>query len=259
MDETKELEMTVVDKQPTTPATILEMAVARDVPIETLERLMEMQIKWESNEAMKAYHKAMAAFKADPPKIVKDKHVQYKTNAGMTDYMHSSLFAIVEAISQGLSKHGLSASWRTEQTEGMVTVTCTITHELGYSESTSLTAAPDSSGGKNQIQAVGSSVSYLSRYTLMAITGLASADMDDDGAGGKKPEVEDKPITAGQVKKMRTQCEKVANGEERLIKYINDPDIDKLEKIPRSRFDNLMELLKEQAKLTLNNTGESDA
>jgi len=42
------------------------------------------------------------------------------------------------------------------------------------------------SGNKNPIQAIASTVSYLERYTLLAITGLTTKDMDDDGknAGG---------------------------------------------------------------------------
>jgi hypothetical protein len=56
-----------------------------------------------------------------------------------------------------------------------------VTHELGHSAQTSLTAPPDASGSKNSIQAIGSTVSYLQRYTFMAITGLAAKDQDDDG------------------------------------------------------------------------------
>ena len=41
----------------------------------------------------------------------------------------------------------------------------------------------DTSGGKNNIQAMGSAVSYLERYTLLAITGLSTKEMDDDGRG----------------------------------------------------------------------------
>jgi len=40
---------------------------------------------------------------------------------------------------------------------------------------------PDTSGSKNSIQAVGSTVSYLQRYTLYSILGLASKDADTDG------------------------------------------------------------------------------
>ena len=63
----------------------------------------------------------------------------------------------------------------------MIRVTCVLSHILGHSERVTLQASPDQSGGKNNIQAVGSTVTYLERYTLLAVTGLATAEQDDDG------------------------------------------------------------------------------
>lgn len=169
----------------TTPATLLEMAVNQNADIEKLEKLMDLQQRWEEREAKKAYHAAMAAFKAEPLYIGKDMHVSYSTTKGQTDYRHSSLANVTNTINRALSAQGLSASWQQAQADGAITVTCTITHVGGYSESTSLSAAPDTSGGKNSIQAIGSTVSYLERYTILAITGQASSDMDDDGRGAE--------------------------------------------------------------------------
>ena len=55
---------------------------------------------------------------------------------------------------------------------------------MGHSESTVLEAAPDSSGKKNAIQQVASTVTYLQRYTLLAACGLATKDMEDDDCAG---------------------------------------------------------------------------
>jgi hypothetical protein len=38
------------------------------------------------------------------------------------------------------------------------------------------------SGSKNAIQAIGSAVTYLQRYTLLSATGLAAKNGDNDGA-----------------------------------------------------------------------------
>ncbi len=38
---------------------------------------------------------------------------------------------------------------------------------------------PDNSGGKNSIQAIGSAVTYLQRYTLLLLCGLAAHEHDD--------------------------------------------------------------------------------
>lgn len=163
------------------PGAMISKAVQTGTDLNQLEKLLELQIKWEGNEAKKAYHRAMAEFKKNPPDIEKDRRVSYKAGGGTTEYSHASLANVTKKINKALGEQGLSASWETKQENGSVTVTCRITHEQGHSEETSLTASPDTSGSKNAIQAIGSTISYLERYTVLALTGLATSDMDDDG------------------------------------------------------------------------------
>lgn len=169
----------LVATQPT-PATLLVMAVQQGADIDKLEKLMLLQERWEKNEARKAFVVAMNAFKADPPELFKNKHVKYSS----TEYDHASLDHVTNTIATALSAHGLSHRWDVQQMDGgAIRVTCIITHIMGHSESTPLQAGADASGGKNSIQAIGSAVTYLQRYTLLAATGLATKDMDDDGKG----------------------------------------------------------------------------
>ena len=175
-----------------TPANLLSIAINKGSDLDQLKTLMDLQERHQANEAKKAYTKAMAAFRADPPIIVKDQKVEYKN----TKYSHATLGQVATVINAALGEHGLSAGWKTEQSEsGSVTVTCSITHIDGHSESTSLTAPPDATGSKNAIQAIGSTVSYLQRYTILAITGLATSEHDDDGRShsNANPEPEESP------------------------------------------------------------------
>ena len=175
------------NEQPTqmaqiTPLTMMQTALERGTDMDQLEKLMALQERWEANEAKKAYVVAMNAFKKNPPEIFKDRHVSYTTDNGTTEYTHASLANIVKTIGQALAKHGLSHRWDMNTADGgIITVTCVITHKLGHSESVPMEAGADQSGGKNNIQAKGSTITYLQRYTLLAATGLATADMDDDG------------------------------------------------------------------------------
>jgi hypothetical protein len=173
----------------TSPLAMAAEFIKKDsnVDIDKLSQFFDLHERWEKNQAKKAYVEAMAAFKANPPKVCKDKHVEYNK----TKYSHASLANVTSTINEALSKHGLTASWTTVQGENNVTVTCIITHIFGHSEQTSLSSAPDNSGSKNPIQAIGSAVSYLQRYTLLSLVGIATEDMDDDGAGTddkKEPE-----------------------------------------------------------------------
>lgn len=169
----------VIITQEITPIQMIMAAVSGQADLDKVEKLLILQERWEANQAKKAYNKAMSDFKINPPRIEKDKKVGYSTSKGNVGYYHASLANVTQSISSELSKHGLSASWRTDQKE-KICVTCKITHVLGHSEETSLSANPDDTGSKNSIQAIGSTITYLERYTLLSLTGLATFDQDSD-------------------------------------------------------------------------------
>lgn len=168
-------------------------AIQAGMTLDHLKGIMELQKEWEANEARKAYVADMAAFKLTPPEIKKTKLVGYTNRDGsVTGYFHATLGEVAAAVVDSLAQHGFSHSWETKQSDGLITVNCKITHRMGHSESTSMQAMPDQSGKKNAIQAVASSITYMQRYTLLAATGLATTDMEDnDGKGfddGGKPD-----------------------------------------------------------------------
>lgn len=183
-----------VENQATHPANLVALAVQQGAELDKIEKLMELQERWEKNEARKAYVVAMNAFKENPPILYKTKHVEYDTNKGQVAYDYGDLGIISTDIGEALAVHGLSHQWKTEQLDGgLIRVTCTITHAMGHSESNFLQSGADQSGGKNNIQAIGSTVKYLQRYTLESAVGLATQDMDDDGRGASIPTREAEP------------------------------------------------------------------
>lgn len=171
--------------QSITPGQMIAIALEKGTDFSQLEKLMDMQERWERNEARKAFVQAMAQFKAMAVRVTKNRKVRYQNkDKSFTDYSHATLDHILEEVCPALSECGLSHGWRTEQNNGLIYVTCRLTHELGHSEETTLFGPPDTSGGKNAVQAIGSTTTYLQRYTFLAVAGLATADQDDDGAGG---------------------------------------------------------------------------
>lgn len=182
-----------------TPGDLFRYAMESGADLDRLEKLMQMQLAWEANEARKAYVAAMAEFKKNPPEIWKDKHVSFDTQKGRTEYDHATLGNVVEKVVSALAEHGFSHRWVPGRSDaGLMTVTCVITHRLGYFEETTLEGPADQSGGKNGIQAVSSTSTYLSRYSLLLGCGLATKDMpDDDGRGAEQPKEKIKTPISG--------------------------------------------------------------
>ena len=50
------------------PITIMQMAMNKNLDLERVEKMLELQERYEKNEAKKAYNVAMSKFKENPPK-----------------------------------------------------------------------------------------------------------------------------------------------------------------------------------------------
>ncbi len=166
-----------------TPAMLLQIAVERGQPLEYVEKLMQLQERYEANEARKAYNEAFSAFKSEAVVLLKNKRV---TDGPLKNKSYAELHAVVNAVTPALSRHGLSAAWKlTKDDKDWIEVTCSLKHIMGHTESVSMGGPPDAGGAKNKIMERASTVSYLERYTLKAILGLSEQDDDTDGGAAR--------------------------------------------------------------------------
>lgn len=168
--------------QENNPQSLIELAIKQGSDIEQLEKLMDLQERWEKKEARKAYYNAMAAFQSKKPKIKKTKKVSFvsKKTQSKTEYSFAPLPQIQKQIDPILTQYGLSYSFKTTEENNKLNVACVVTHEFGYHEEFKMSAPNDTTGNKNAIQSIGSTNSYLQRYTLCNAFGI-SADQDNDG------------------------------------------------------------------------------
>ena len=94
----------------TTPADLLQIAVEGGADIDKLEKLMELQMRWDASEARKAYTRAMAQFRAGCPEISRNKTVDFSSQKGNTHYTHADLAGAIGQIKSVLTECGLSHS-----------------------------------------------------------------------------------------------------------------------------------------------------
>jgi hypothetical protein len=99
---------------------------------------------------------------------------------------YATLDDIIEALREPLHKHGFSLRFEHDTTtDGRLITTAVLRHRQGHAErATTPPLQHDSSGSKNNVQAVGSSLTYGRRYALMAVLPIVShapQDADDDG------------------------------------------------------------------------------
>lgn len=162
---------------------LIEIAVSKGADIVQLERLMDLQERYEAAQSKKLFNEAMSQFQSALPVIEKKGVVDYTSAKGRTFYQYAKLEDIAQAIRPALKQSGLSYRFNQQQDGNFIKVTCTVTHKSGHSESSSLTGTPDLSGGKDQMKALASTVSYLRRYTLTGLLGIVVGGEDDDAGG----------------------------------------------------------------------------
>jgi ERF superfamily len=235
-------EPTNLPTAPTTPLEMVARAVNMGATPDTLERLLAMQERWEKNEARKAFNQAIAKARGEIKPIFKSSEV--RMGAGRPAYRYETLDDIEREVVPALSKHGLSYRWGTKVPEtrpDMIIVTCRVEHKDGWFEENSLAGPTDTSGAKNPIQAVGSALTYLCRYSLKAALGL-SATTDDDGADLRELE---ELVTEMELAQLKRRIEEVGQTESRVCDYYG---IVRLEDLPRSKFERVMKKLDASAR-----------
>lgn len=205
-----------------TPMEMVQQAVTSGAGLDVVSKLMDLQERWEASQGRKAFDNAVAEAKGEIPPIVKDRKVAYN----QTNYSHESLGQIASIVDPILNRHGLSYRYKASQEGGRVSVTCVLSHRDGYSEETTLSAGADDSGKKNSIQAIGSTTTYLQRYTLKLALGLATTEKDDDGASSDEPAIS---AAAGAAINGIGQCATL----EALTawKDKNDPVVQKMDRV----------------------------
>lgn len=226
-----------------TPMTMIDRALATGAAPETLEKLLALQERWEANQGRKAFDEAMAAAKAEIPTIRKNRTVDFTSSKGRTHYKHEDLAEIAETVNPILSKFGLSYRFKTTNAPNEpITVTCIITHRMGYFEETTLSGPRDDSGNKNALQQVGSTLTYLQRMTLKAALGLAAAE-DDDARSYGKTDQQLRTISEDQQIGLREALEASGADEQRFMKYWK---LEKLSDMRAADFDAAMAMLKKR-------------
>lgn len=198
-EEKKELEI----KKELTPIEIIGQAVlSGNVPVETMEKLMALQERWEANKAKKEFDEALAGFQSECPTIKKTKIVKNKD--GTTRYAYAPLDSIIEQTKGLLAKHGLSYKFDTK-VNGMVEVTCRLTHKAGHSETSFFAVPVDKDAYMTAPQQFASALTFAKRYTFCDVVGIMTGDEDND-ANKIGPETPPKE-TVSSIEELRITLE----------------------------------------------------
>lgn len=207
-----------------TPLSLLSSALDRGADGQVLAQLIGLHERSRQDEARRAFETALAAAKAELPVIAKTQIA----SIGAKHYRHEDLAEIARTVGPVLARHGLAYRFRSQTAGESITITCILSHRDGHSEENSLAAGDDHSGEKNEIQAIGSTLTYLQRMTLKAALGLAAAEDDDGKAAGSV-----QTITRQQVRELLALIDEAGAEREALLRFFK---IKAFAELPARRF-----------------------
>lgn len=142
--------------------------------------------------------KALSKAQGEMPNIAK--------NAKAYNYKYADLAEINDVIKEPMKRNGLSLIHQMCWGECSKLV-CTLLHDSGEWINTEVKLAYKPDGKVNEMQAIGSAITYARRYAICCLLNLAAdADLDDDG---EKSAPKGQPIP---VKKETVAKEYVASG-----------------------------------------------
>ncbi|ASK88500.1 ERF family protein [Sphingorhabdus sp. SMR4y] len=211
---TKDADIQPVDYQTGLLSVIERAASDPTVDVDKMERLLAMQERVMERQAKADFTAAKLAMQPELPSITMKGKIVIKEKNG-DKIIQSTPFArfedIHEAVMPILQRHGFDLKFKNSTTEsGKPVVTTILEHSSGHSDSTEFELPMDSSGSKNNVQAIGSSTSYGKRYGTLSILNLRVHGEDDDAQTVTKEFVEaDKPWVTGPAKN-KTALKKMA-------------------------------------------------
>lgn len=242
---------------------LAQVAMDPNADVGKLERIEAMYVRMKDREAKVAFDTALAEMQPKLPiigrrgkikitdKDQKNKPIQERDVIQATPY---ALWEdINEAITPILGSHGFTLSHRhgivvgtPEQGGGRVFVT-SILARGGHREETTITLPHDSTGSKNAVQAIGSSVAYGKRYNAVALLNITTKGEDDDATkGGAGP-----TLTEDQVTELQSAIVDVNVPIARVIALARSValvDIERLEDIPQAHYDKILASVKQREK-----------
>lgn len=215
------------------------------IPIDRLERMLEMKERMEDRaradeerQAQRAYFAAMSACQSELPVVTKTKVNKH------TRSTYADLAAIEDQAMPVIHRHGFAVSFQPDgyNNKGELRILWQISHAAGHMREGVGEIPVDGAGSQGTVnktgtQAFGSTATYGRRYLLCMLFNISTGDDND----GNRQETKVETITEDQVIELREMIEASEADEARVCSL---GKIERLSDMPANQFESAMGMLK---------------
>lgn len=174
----------IVKSEPMNFLAVIERAALNpEIDVLKMEKLLEMQVRVMEKQAELSFNQAMARLRL--PIIRHDSEINH--GAGKMKVSYATYESIHKIVSPLYQAEGFSVSFDSRKNaDGTTTYSGTLAHSEGHSKTAEMILPADTSGAKNNVQAIGSTISYAKRYLLSMLLNLVTTGEDDDAASASE-------------------------------------------------------------------------
>lgn len=200
---------------------ILSAAVDRNVPVDTIERLVALKERMDARTAAMDFNLALSAFQSECPPIPKSSSAEITTNSGSKyKYSYAELDQIAKVTRPILTKHGLSYTWDSDVEGDKLVCICTVRHISGHAQAAKFALPTTTKSGMSDQQKVAAALTYARRQSLIQALGLTTTDADTDSAAQAVEK-----ITDDQAKELEALVKASGADLARFLTYMRAPSI----------------------------------
>ena len=218
----------VVNNKPSSPAEMMQSALANGIDLEKLSKLLELQERWEATQASKAYSKDFAMAQSEIQPVAK-KNLNPQTHSKYAD-----LSGVNEIAQPVYTKYGFSVIFYEGETPkpDHIRLYADVKHCLGHKETYYYDAPIETTGIKGNAMMTrqhgkASSVSYARRYLMCMIWNISTKDNDGNSV------VAEEKIDENKVNIINSLIKELAVD---LPKFLSFLSVEKVEDIKATDF-----------------------
>lgn len=232
-------QLTVSERTPPSLLNFIASAVTDPaIDVTKLQALLDMQKQVVAAEAKRVFQVALHSAQREMPRVSKLGTID--TGKGIMKFARwSDIDLVLRPI---MERHGFALSFTSDAREGGgAVVTATLQHLLGHEMTASMSLPLDTGPGRNNLQALGSTLSYGKRYLAEMLFNIVRIDEDNDGNGAPdRPEY----LTTGEIGELNGLIKETKTDPKRFEAFVGLP----LDKVAGSRFVELKTLLQAKRK-----------
>lgn len=178
------------------PNAMIMQAINKGASVEALEKLFNLQERWEKSQAKKAFDLAMTNFQSEMPEVKKTRNIMNKDNQSVRS-KYATLDDAQKTAKPFLKKNELSYKFDIKTDDKFLTATCIVKHSLGHTESSEFKVPIGSEAFMSDVQKFGARATFAKRYAFSSAFGIT---MDDDNDAQDTGAV-DQPETIEKIEK----------------------------------------------------------